>query len=135
MTQLLPSPSPELPIGLSTLPSSPTRCHDLDRAVPGDDNARTGLPAEDSRTYLMRRQRSISKNPKKLRRMRTELLPLETTPSGLETWNLEITLEITSQSLSNQLMDAEKLDEQLSKESTEDGDSVAVERRIVALFG
>ncbi|KAK3337323.1 hypothetical protein B0T19DRAFT_68542 [Cercophora scortea] len=52
---------------------------------------------EDSRRYLIRRQRSMVRDPrKKLRRLRTDLLPLETIPRGFETFTLVLTMEADS---------------------------------------
>lgn len=71
----------------------------------GDAPARTGLDEGDSRCYLMRRQKSMeqpskTRRPPTLRRMKTDLLPLETTAQGAQTQSLVQVLPIGSESIS-----------------------------------
>ncbi|KAK3394525.1 hypothetical protein B0H63DRAFT_461176 [Podospora didyma] len=65
----------------------------------------------DSRQYLMRRQRSITKDPrKKLRRMKTDLLPLEKIPQGLETKSLVLVMKAGSCDMASWLECASRFD-------------------------
>jgi hypothetical protein len=65
----------------------------------------TGFPEGDARAYLIERQRSLVRKPeKRYRHLRTDLLPLEMTPSGSETRALVLTLEADLLGLSRQLL-------------------------------
>lgn len=61
-----------------------------------------GLPREDPRSYLFIDQQADVDNPqRKLRRCKTDLLPLEKTPLGSETYPLRLTLNVKTQALAN----------------------------------
>ncbi|KAK3695198.1 hypothetical protein B0T22DRAFT_368800 [Podospora appendiculata] len=98
--------------------------------------------AEDSRRYLIRRQRSMVRDSrKKLRRLRTDLLPLETIPRGFETYTLMLTMEADSCHLVKQLVDVSRFDKYLKDgqlpsglESSAEGEAAALEARVRALL-
>ncbi|KAI5918493.1 hypothetical protein F4810DRAFT_691646 [Camillea tinctor] len=55
-------------------------CNGEQRAPRDKEPVATTLPDGDPRTYLLRRQRSRSANPRKLRRVKSSLMPLESVP-------------------------------------------------------
>lgn len=60
----------------------------------------SGLPSGDPRAYLMRRECSLpATTPRKLRRVKSCMLPLETTPEGEETQSLVQTMQVDVQKL------------------------------------
>jgi hypothetical protein len=66
------------------------------------DNAavKIGLPSGDPRVYLMRKECSMpATTPRKLKRVKSCMLPLETTPAGEETYNLARTMQIDMEKL------------------------------------
>jgi len=76
----------------------------------------------DSRAYLMRRQRSIARNPQKsLKRLKTELLPLETTSSEFETRNLALIVSSEPHNLVRHLVAASRFDSYMIKGELGDG--------------
>lgn len=60
----------------------------------GDQRPGTTLPHEDPRAYLMKRQKSISRNGHRVKRMHTGRLPLETVPQAEEMHGLVLTMSI-----------------------------------------
>ncbi|KAK1781360.1 hypothetical protein QBC45DRAFT_476294 [Copromyces sp. CBS 386.78] len=67
---------------------------DLLFTVEGEKGIEAALPKNDPRGYLIRRQRSLAIKPqrRKIQRLKTNLLPLETTPLGCETHKLTLKL-------------------------------------------
>ena len=62
-----------------------------------DTSFPTRLPKEDPRGYLLRGQHTIANDmPNKLRRLKTELLPLEMTPLGSGTHTLRLTVNVST---------------------------------------
>ena len=72
--------------------------------VPTEEISRTSLAAEDTRAYLIRRQRSMVAEPeKKLRRMRTDLLPFERIPQSFRTKELALKMNVSQEKFSKEL--------------------------------
>lgn len=72
--------------------------------VPSKEISRTSLAAEDTRAYLIRRQRSMVAEPeKRLRRMRTDLLPFERIPPSFRTKDLALKMSVSPEKVSKQL--------------------------------
>lgn len=72
--------------------------------VPSEEISRTSLAAEDTRAYLIRRQRSMVAEPeKRLRRMRTDLLPFERIPPSFRTKELALKMNVSPEKVSKQL--------------------------------
>lgn len=71
------------------------------RDMPKDEVvAKTGFPCGDSRAYLLAKESSLpATTTRRLRRVKSCMLPLETTPAGEETHNLVQTLQIDMQEL------------------------------------
>ncbi|KAK0633350.1 hypothetical protein B0T14DRAFT_506526 [Immersiella caudata] len=84
--------------------------------VQSEESLESSLPTGDRRVYLIKRQRSIARNPAKKRRLRTDLLPLEVIPRGAETQSLALTIKVDTSRLSAKL---------LSEEILADGDLVS----------
>ncbi|KAM7192004.1 hypothetical protein V8F33_008582 [Rhypophila sp. PSN 637] len=62
------------------------------------------LPKEDPRSYLLGDEQAVGNNPqRKLRRCKTNLLPLEKTPVGFETHRLRLTLKLKTQDLARMI--------------------------------
>jgi DNA mismatch repair protein MutL len=65
----------------------------------------TTLPTGDPRAYLLRRQKSMAAEeesgakPKKSRRLKSSLMPLENIPSGLQTYSLSLALDVKTRIL------------------------------------
>ncbi|KAK1828210.1 hypothetical protein QBC39DRAFT_156311 [Podospora conica] len=111
--------------------------------VPPEETSRTSLAAEDTRAYLIRRQRSIVAEPqKKLRRMRTDLLPFERIPQEFQTKELALKMKVSPEKVSKQVFfGATQPDPLHSGDSTQkqnllDDDMAlqVVERRTAALL-
>lgn len=65
-----------------------------------EEAVKSGLPTGDPRAYLMPKECSLRSNaPRKLRRVKSSMLPLETTPAGEETHNLMQTAHVGIQEL------------------------------------
>lgn len=98
------------------------------------------LSGEDARAYLIRRQRSIVEHPeRKFRRVRTELLPLETISHELETQRLALTLAVNLQNISKQLLNYPTLFEAClvggrPKSSLEGDGCMVAQQRLVAFL-
>ncbi|KAK0730583.1 hypothetical protein B0H67DRAFT_40735 [Lasiosphaeris hirsuta] len=76
-----------------------------------EEHSRTFLSTEDSRAYLIKRQRSIAKHPqRKFRRLRMNMLPLETIFTGSETTTLVLVVHIESRSIHEQIERAARFD-------------------------
>lgn len=72
--------------------------------VPSEEISGTSLAAEDTRAYLIRRQRSMVAEPeKRLRRMRTDLLPFERIPPSFRTKELALKMNVSPEKVSKQL--------------------------------
>lgn len=70
-----------------------------------DDEIPNGISADDKRAYLIKKQRSIANDPhKKLRRLRTDKLPLESTPSDLETHALVLSVTLNLPELADRVL-------------------------------
>ncbi|KAK3397669.1 hypothetical protein B0T20DRAFT_499358, partial [Sordaria brevicollis] len=80
------------------------------------------LAKNDPRNYLMRRQRSLADNPqrRKIQRLKTNLLPLETTPLGFETHKLALSVHINPQTLARNMAKTGLLDSYLIEGAVED---------------
>ncbi|KAK3330296.1 hypothetical protein B0H66DRAFT_468239 [Apodospora peruviana] len=90
--------------------------------IPEQEETPAPLPTEDSRAYLIKRQRYISNNPmKRARRLKTDLLPLETTPRGFETQTLVLTTTIDPLALMQWMTKAARFDAYLADGDLEFG--------------
>ncbi|KAK4449389.1 hypothetical protein QBC34DRAFT_89322 [Podospora aff. communis PSN243] len=100
----------------------------------------TSLSVEDRRAYLIKRQRSIARNPaKKHRRLQTDLLPLEVIPRGAETRSLALTFKVDTSRLSGKVLSRGILveDEAINpdlKSDLESGRLASIEREIITLL-
>ncbi|KAK3362841.1 hypothetical protein B0T25DRAFT_19871 [Lasiosphaeria hispida] len=76
-----------------------------------EEHSRTSLPTEDSRAYLIKRQRSIAQHPqKRFRRLRTNMLPLETIFPEFKTTTLVLAMQIESHSIRRKIERARPFD-------------------------
>lgn len=95
---------------------------DLSIIRDSQESPEASLPKNDPRNYLMRRQRSLADNPqrRKIQRLKTNLLPLETTPLGFETHKLALSVHIDSQTLARSMAKISLLDSYLVEGALED---------------
>ncbi|EAA34508.1 hypothetical protein GE21DRAFT_983 [Neurospora crassa] len=90
--------------------------------VEGEEGVEAALPTNDPRGYLIRRQQSLADKPqrRKIQRLKTNLLPLETTPLGSETHQLALTLLVDPQTLARSMVRTSLLDSYLIEGALED---------------
>ncbi|KAK3488659.1 uncharacterized protein B0T23DRAFT_421551 [Neurospora hispaniola] len=90
--------------------------------VEGEEGVEAALPTNDPRGYLIRRQQSLADKPqrRKIQRLKTNLLPLETTPLGFETHQLALTLLVDPQTLARSMVRTSLLDSYLIEGALED---------------
>ncbi|KAK3956371.1 hypothetical protein QBC32DRAFT_227600 [Pseudoneurospora amorphoporcata] len=101
---------------------NPRTDDDLLFAVEGEKGIEAALPKNDPRGYLIRRQRPLAIKPqrRKIQRLKTNLLPLETTPQGCETHKLTLKLIVDPQALASSMEKASILDSYLVEGVLED---------------
>ncbi|KAI0600151.1 hypothetical protein F4775DRAFT_590875 [Biscogniauxia sp. FL1348] len=101
-------------------------CQGNQRAPRDKEPVGTTLPDGDPRTYLLRRQRSRSANPRKLRRVKSSLMPLECVPLKDQTHRLVYVTGVTVQALSKDTRQLRRYDKYVSEGSLEDGLEVSL---------
>ncbi|KAI1498854.1 hypothetical protein F5X99DRAFT_411680 [Biscogniauxia marginata] len=92
----------------------------------------TTLADGDPRTYLLRRQKSIAANPRKLRRVKSSLMPLESIPPGDQTHSLTWVTSVSTQVLLASTRRLRRYDRYVTEGSLEDGLEMSIaEGRLV----
>lgn len=101
---------------------NPRTDDDLSSVVDGEKGNEAALPMNDPRGYLIRRQRSLADKPQRrqIKRLKTNLLPLETTPLGYETHKLTLKHHVDLQTLVRSMEQASLLDGYLVEGTPED---------------
>ncbi|KAI1488519.1 hypothetical protein F5X96DRAFT_685212 [Biscogniauxia mediterranea] len=98
-----------------------TTCQQDQRASRDKEPVETTLPDGDPRTYLLRRQRSRSANPRRLRRVKSSLMPLECVPLKDQTHRLVYVTGANVQVLLKSTRQLRRYDKYVSEGSLEDG--------------
>jgi hypothetical protein len=81
------------------------------REEPGEEPARPTIPTDDPRAHLIKERQHMMEHPqRKPRRLKTEQLPLETIPRGLQTCTLLLTVTATRGDLAQLFPSASQFD-------------------------
>lgn len=92
----------------------------------GNEPVQTPIPSGDPRAYLLRRQKSVaagesSGRPRKLRRVKSSLLPMEHVPEHGETHPLLLVITISARDVSRSIEDVEQYDSYITENDLGEG--------------